>query len=147
MTPCSSACIFKDPCGENFLSKDSQWVAVVSGLPTVQLSSLAALGDNLQNNRPSLLFLHCAIWESPSEHVDEKSFLQSSFFPKHRPASLVESIFAVSLLFALLVTALCSFLDPHTEVSGGKLHTHSLWKWFRPRFSRRIDSSSNYHLF
>lgn len=131
MTPCSSACIFKDSCGENFLSKDSRWAAVISGLLTVQLSSLAALGDNLQNNRPSLLFLHCAIWDSPLEDVDEKAFLQSYLFTKHRSASLVEQVFGVSLLFTLLVIALCSFLDPHTEVSGDKLHTHSLWKWFR----------------
>lgn len=85
-----SACIFKDSCRENFLSKDSLWATVISGLLTVQLSSLAALGDNLQNNRPSLLFLHCAMWESPSEDVDRKSFLQSYLFTKHRPASLAE---------------------------------------------------------
>lgn len=90
MTPCSSAYIFKDSCRENFLSKDSLWATVISGLLTVQLSSLAALGDNLQNNRPSLLFLHCAMWESPSEDVDRKSFLQSYLFTKHRPASLAE---------------------------------------------------------
>lgn len=85
-----TAGIFKDSRGENFLSKDSRWAAVISGTLTVQLSSLAALGDNLQNNRPSLLFLHCAIWESPLEDVDEKSFVQSYLLTKHRHASLVE---------------------------------------------------------
>jgi hypothetical protein len=73
--PCSSVCIFKDSCRENFLSKCSWCATIISGLLALQLTGLAAWGDNLQNNWSSCLLLHWAIWESPLESVGGKSFL------------------------------------------------------------------------